>query len=54
MFGSNLILYYEIDNSQEKISIFISFYYSDDYLCFMNCNNMRIDKINNSLKIRHA
>lgn len=22
MFGSNLILYYEIDNSQEKISIF--------------------------------
>lgn len=51
MFGSNLILYYEIDNSQEKISIFISFYYSDDYLCFMNCNNiMRIDKIQTNKK----
>ncbi len=45
MFGSNLILYYEIDNSQEKISIFISFYYSDDYLCFMNCNHCCPEKI---------
>ena len=47
---TSVILYYEIDNSQEKISIFISFYYSDDYLCFMNCNNMRIDKIQTNKK----